>query len=78
MSMMEKDEVRGSGLVVWGEPLPGPEKTGFLCGLGQNILYLSPPHPQLSVNIAKAGPQSPFSWKSYNSLRELCQRNEDK
>ena len=28
MSMMEKDEVRGSGLVVYGEPLPGQKPGG--------------------------------------------------
>lgn len=61
MSMMEKDEVRGSGLVTWGEPLPGPERTGVLCGLGPSILYLSLPPLQLSVNTATAGPQIPFS-----------------
>lgn len=58
MSMTEKGEVRGSGLLVWGEPLSGAERTGILCVLGFSFLCLSPPPLLLSVTAATETPKS--------------------
>lgn len=67
-----KGEVTGPGLLVWGEPLPGPERIGILCGLGPSS-SAGHHHPSSSVTTATAGPQMPSSWRSCSSVRgEIC------